>query len=74
MNENKPAPWLRFRDLQALRIVGNRVQLARLQRLHGFPSGKLISENTVIFSQQAVEDWLASRPDARSEGPRSGAG
>jgi hypothetical protein len=53
---------LRFRDLKARGIVNSWPQLKRLQDLHGFPRGRMIGPNSRAWTEQEVEEWVASRP------------
>jgi hypothetical protein len=57
---------LRFRDLKARGVVNSWPQLKRLQRLCGFPLGRMLSPNIRAWTEEEVDAWLASRP---IEGP-----
>jgi predicted DNA-binding transcriptional regulator AlpA len=59
---------LRFPDLQARNVVGNRVQLDRLIREHNFPPGRMVSPNIRAWEEQEIADWFRSRP---VEGPEA---
>ena len=53
---------LRFPDLNDAGIVRNWPQLKRLVERHGFPAGRILSDNTRFWSADEVDQWLASRP------------
>jgi len=57
---------LRFSDLQARNIVKSWPQLRRLQKLHGFPLGRMLSPNIRTWTDDEIDEWYASRP---VEGP-----
>jgi predicted DNA-binding transcriptional regulator AlpA len=63
---------LRFADLQDHRVVSSWPQLKRLQQLHGFPLGRMLSPNVRTWTQQEVDDWIASRP-VENQRPLQGA-
>jgi predicted DNA-binding transcriptional regulator AlpA len=56
--------YLRYEDLQARKIVRNRVTLWRWIQREGFPAGILLGPHTRVWEPQTVEDWLGSRPAA----------
>jgi hypothetical protein len=62
--------WLRFADLKARGIVGNRTQLRRLIYNHGFPPGRLIGPNSRAYEDDKVERWLEQRPVAPKPSPK----
>lgn len=53
---------LRYADLKARKIVNNRPQLRRLQQLHGFPLGKMLSPNTRVWTEDEILHWFETRP------------
>ena len=53
---------LRFNGLKAKNIVKNRVQLDRMQRLYGFPKGRLLSPNVRAWTEDEIDTWLDDRP------------
>jgi hypothetical protein len=53
---------LRFADLRARGIVHSWPQLKRLQQLHGFPRGLMLSPNTRVWTEEEVDGYIASRP------------
>jgi hypothetical protein len=59
---------LRFRDLVAHGIVGNRVTLSHWIRRYGFPPGQLTGPNSRTWGEDEVQDWIATRP----VGPKAG--
>lgn len=56
--------FLRFPDLKARQIVGNRVTLGNWIEKEGFPPGILLGPNTRVWPEEDVEAWVASRPIA----------
>jgi predicted DNA-binding transcriptional regulator AlpA len=56
---------LRFPDLVAKGIVNSRMTLKRLIDAQGFPPGRLITPNARAWTEEEVDDWVASRPVAR---------
>ena len=61
---------LRFRDLQERGIIPNWPTLKARVRDHGFPPGRKLGPNTRAWTEQEVDDWLASRPSAKKPVPR----
>jgi len=57
--------YIRFPDLVARGIVKSRMTLHRLIDGQGFPPGQLITPNCRAWSEDEVNQWLASRPVAR---------
>jgi predicted DNA-binding transcriptional regulator AlpA len=53
---------LRFPDLQKRNIVKSWPQLKRLQERHGFPRGRMIGPNTRAFTEEEIDEWVATRP------------
>jgi predicted DNA-binding transcriptional regulator AlpA len=53
---------LRYRDLEALGIVTNRVTLHNWIRKCGFPPGQLTGPNQRTWGEDEVRAWLATRP------------
>jgi hypothetical protein len=62
----------RFADLKARGIVGSYPQLKRLQQLHGFPLGRMLSPNCRAWSEAEIDEWFQSRP-VKNENPFKGA-
>jgi hypothetical protein len=56
--------YLRYDDLRKRGIVNNRVTLSNWIRERDFPAGFLLGPNTRAWTEDSVEDWLASRPTA----------
>jgi hypothetical protein len=52
----------RFRDLKERGIVNSWPQLKRLQELHDFPLGRMLSPNTRAWTESEVNAWIESRP------------
>lgn len=57
----KDLAMLRFRDLQRLEIVNNRVTLARWIASLGFPAPVKLGPNTVAWKAADVKEWLDGR-------------
>jgi len=53
---------LRFADLKANGICNSWPQLKRLQQLHGFPLGRMLSPNIRAWTLAEIDAWLTSRP------------
>lgn len=53
---------LRFSDLKEHGIVSSWPQLKRLQTLHGFPLGRMLSPNIRAWTEREIEEWYTSRP------------
>ena len=64
---------LRFTDLQERGIVQNWVTLRRWIEHEGFPPGKKLAANTRAWTEQSVEEWLATRPETDAERDREAA-
>jgi hypothetical protein len=60
------AKLLRYTDLKAAGIVGNRVTLARLIKTQQFPPGRLLGQNTRAWTEPEIEHWLDTRPAVRA--------
>jgi hypothetical protein len=52
---------LRFADLRARGVVTNWVTLRRWIEREGFPPGIKLASNTRAWTEDSVEEWLASR-------------
>ena len=64
-NWSQPGPpiaLLRFADLQERGIVNSWPQLKRLQDLHGFPLGRMLSPNIRAWDAAEIDKWFSSRP------------
>lgn len=57
----------RFEDLQELRIVENRTDLARKVEEHGFPKGVKTGKAQTLFLKAEVHAWLRKRAALRDE-------
>ena len=53
---------LRLRNLKERGIVLSWPQLKRLQELHGFPLGRLLSPNVRVWTEEEIDAYIASRP------------
>jgi hypothetical protein len=62
---------LRFRDLKARGVVKSWPQLNRMQKLHDFPLGRLMSPNVRAWTEEEIEAYIESRPIENSR-PRQG--
>ena len=61
---------LRFKDFQEKGIVLNWASLKLLIDEHGFPPDQLLSPNIRSWTEEEVEEWIASRPATRKPVPR----
>ncbi|MCW2285683.1 prophage regulatory protein [Rhodoblastus acidophilus] len=59
---------LRFSDLKARGIVGNRVTLSRWIAHQNFPRGIKLSERSVGWIESEIEAWLKQRAAMRGAG------
>jgi predicted DNA-binding transcriptional regulator AlpA len=57
---------LRFPNLKQKNIVKSWPQLKRLQDRYNFPKGRMIGPNTRAWTDQEIDEWVASCP---VEGP-----
>ena len=64
---------LRFADLIERGIVNSWPQLKRLQQLHGFPLGKMLSPNIRAWTEAEIDEWIASRPVENAQPLKGGA-
>ena len=64
---------LKYRDLVGRNIVSNRPQLKRLQTLHGFPLGKMLSPNCRTWTESEIREWYETRPVTEPEQMRGAA-
>ena len=64
---------LRFADLVERGIVNSWPQLKRLQQLHTFPLGKMLSPNIRAWTEQEIDEWIASRPVENPQPLKGGA-
>ena len=46
---------LRFADLKERGIVNSWPQLKRLQQLHGFPLGRMLSPNIRVWTKEEID-------------------
>ncbi len=53
---------LRFANLKERGVVNSWPQLKRLQQLHQFPLGRMLSPNIRAWTGEEVDAWIASRP------------
>jgi hypothetical protein len=51
----------RFADLRDRGVVNSWPQLKRLQKLHGFPLGKMLSPNVRAWTEDEIDGWFNSR-------------
>lgn len=59
--------YLRFPQLNAEKgIPWSRVHIIRLEKERKFPARVHLSANTVAWSEQELDDWLAARAAERS--------
>jgi hypothetical protein len=65
--DKKDLELLRFADLSEMGIVRNWPQLARLQQLHGFPVGFMLSPATRVWKAFEIRDWVNAQEKATAE-------
>jgi hypothetical protein len=63
---------LRFRELKERGVVNSWMQLKHLQRLHGFPLGRMLSPNVRCWTEREIDAWIVSRPTENTQ-PLKGA-
>lgn len=54
--------FLRFKDLQARRIVTSWPQSRFMQQQYGFPPGRLLGANSRAWTESEIKEWLANCP------------
>jgi predicted DNA-binding transcriptional regulator AlpA len=54
--------FVRYKYLEENGIISNRMQLARAIERYKFPKPIALGENTLAWSLDEVEAWIASRP------------
>lgn len=54
--------FVRYKYLEENGIISNRMQLARAIERYEFPKPVALGENTLAWSLEEVEAWIASRP------------
>lgn len=52
----------RFADLKQHGVVNSWPQLKRLQELHGFPPGRMLSPHVRAWTEAEIDAWINSRP------------
>ena len=62
-----PTNLLRMPDLKARGIVNSWAMLKRRIEHDNFPRGRMIGPNSRAWTEDEVEDWIASRPTAGPE-------
>ena len=63
---------LRFADLCERGVVSSWPQLKRLQQIHGFPLGRMLSPNVRAWTESEIIEWLETRPRENTQ-PLKGA-
>ena len=58
--------YLRFNDLVARGVLRNRVTLGHWIKDRGFPRGLKIGDNTRVWTEESIEQWIAERAAAHS--------
>jgi hypothetical protein len=59
----------RFRDLTERNIVNNWMTLGRWIEKEGFPPGIQLGPNSRAWTEESIEEWLASRQRAPLPAP-----
>jgi predicted DNA-binding transcriptional regulator AlpA len=62
-----PTKFVRFPVLQQRGIVKSWPMLKRRIERDGFPRGRMIGPNSRAWTEDEIEDWIASRPVAGPE-------
>ena len=62
-----PTKFVRFPVLQQRGIVKSWPMLKRRIERDGFPPGRMIGPNSRAWTEDEIEDWIASRPVAGPE-------
>ncbi len=70
MAELRARVLLRFCDLEALGIVGDRATLRRRMNADGFPRPIVLSGNAIAWRSDEVFSWIESRPRGPAPQPR----
>jgi predicted DNA-binding transcriptional regulator AlpA len=56
---------LRYRDLVARGLFNSRMTMWRAIELQGFPPGRLVTPNSRAWTEDEVDQWIASRPSGK---------
>ena len=65
-----PRIIVRFADLKRRKIINNWPTLLRWIEREGFPSGFKLGPNTLVWFEDEIEAWIASRPTENFGGNR----
>ena len=62
--------FLRLKDLEERGIAKTHQAVRHMQIHHGFPLGRLLGPGTRVWTEDEINEWLASRPVEVSEQAR----
>ena len=62
--------FLRLKDLKERGIAKTHQAVRHMQIHHGFPLGRLLGPGTRVWTEDEINEWLASRPVEVSEQAR----
>ncbi len=67
---------LDYEDLKQRRLTSSRTSLDRAIKRYGFPPGRLITPGRRFWTEEEIEEWLASRPAEKRPygGPKAAPG
>ena len=62
--------FLRLKNLEELGIAESHQAVRHMQMHYGFPLGRLLGPGTRVWTEDEINEWLASRPVEPSEQTR----
>ena len=66
--------FLRLKNLEELGIAKSHQAVRHMQMHYGFPLGRLLGPGTRVWTEDEINEWLASRPVEPSEQARGRSG
>jgi hypothetical protein len=63
--------YLRYSDLKARGLVKNRAQLKNMIDNYGFPTGRMLSPNVRVWTDEEIDTYIDSRPVEAKSVPKS---
>jgi predicted DNA-binding transcriptional regulator AlpA len=67
---NGVSKFLRLKNLEELGIAKSHQAVRHMQMHYGFPLGRLLGPGTRVWTEDEINEWLASRPVEPSEQTR----